>query len=166
MLARLLWVLLFASTPAMAAQFDVALYYGYWSSAPTGMPKVELVQPNYYLISQGKTTTDPGLKFEADAKPLIVSDQVLDFSATEVTRLPSGGSLVRITLAESAQESLGRAYVQWVKDADPLRNLLLVSGGRVLIILELGQVWLSGDTLLFLVGNKSEGRMLEQAVRR
>ncbi len=153
------------ATSALAAA-DLAVYFGYWGSAPNGKPKVEFFQPNYFQIALGRPLTGTGLKFEADAEPIISREHIMSVAATDVTRLPSGGSVVSIKLAPPAQAQLSRIYAEWIKNADSQRNLLLVSGGRILMVLELGQIWLAEENLLFMVGNKSEGRMLEQVVRQ
>ena len=158
-------LLLVSATPALAST-DLAVYFGYWGAAPEARPKVELIQPNYFQIALGRPLTGTGLKFEADAEPIIAREHVLSVVATEVTRLPSGGSVVSIKLAPPAQAQLTRTYAEWVKNADARRNLLLVSANRILMVLDLGQIWLADGHLLFMVGSKSEGRMLEQAVRQ
>jgi hypothetical protein len=158
-------LLLFSATSSLATA-DLAVYFGYWGPAPDGKPKVDFFQPNYFQLALGRPLTGTGLKFEADAEPVISREHVVSVVATDVTRLPSGGSVVSIKLALPAQAQLSRMYAEWIKNADPRRNLLLVSGGRVLIVLELGQIWFAEGNLPFMVGNKSEGRMLEQVVRQ
>jgi hypothetical protein len=158
-------LLLLSATSSLAAA-DLAVYFGYWGPAPDGKATVELIHPNYFQIALGRPLTGTGLKFVADAEPLISREHVASVVATDVTRLPSGGSVVSIKLAPPAQTQLARMYAEWIKSADPKRNLLLVSSGRVLMVLELGQIWFAEGNLLFMVGSKSEGRMLEQAVRQ
>jgi hypothetical protein len=158
-------LLLLSATSSLAAA-DLAVYFGYWGQAPDGKATVELIQPNYFQIALGRPLTGTGLKFVADAEPVISRENVVSVVATDVTRLPSGGSVVSIKLAPPAQTQLARMYAEWIKSADPKRNLLLVSSGRVLMVLELGQIWFAEGNLLFMVGSKSEGRMLEQAVRQ
>lgn len=162
----LISALLVISATSSIAAADLAVYYGYWGPAPEGKPKVEFFQPNYFQIALGRPLTGTGIKFVADAEPVISREHVVSVVATDVTRLPSGGSVVSIKIAAPAQAQLSRMYAEWVKSADANRNLLLVSGGQVLTVLELGQIWFAEGNLLLMVGNKSEGRMLEQVVRQ
>ncbi|MDT8999097.1 hypothetical protein RQP53_07440 [Paucibacter sp. APW11] len=166
MFSRLFLLLSLLAAPAFGADFDLAFYYGYWGEVPQGVPRVEFYMPNYYLISEGKTPPDAGTKFEADSVPLVSSAEVQGFSILPVTRMPQGWAVVSVEIAEAARERIGKEYVEWAKDADPRRNILLVNRGRVLGVLEIGQIWMSGRSLLMSIGSRSEAAKIEQAIQK
>jgi len=155
---------LLLSPLSTAATIDLTFYEGYWGGQEPGAGKIALQMPNILLLQKGVDA--PPISYIADSPPVLESQDVVAIKAVAMSRLPFGGSLLKIKLAPTGKQKIER----WSKKHEESeesreRNYIFASAGKIRL-LSIVPPWILDDTLYVPTGDISEALMLEQAFTR